>query len=244
MTSTGRRGYVGIDRRWISNPDLSDTALRFMLWLDSHSDEYLAAMNIARSAEQLGWGRNRVKRAIEELEALSLISTEQIDRRGGGTVTRFTLHLDEWSDGPRWTSAMVHGDAPAMVHGDAPSTSTPNIEESSLETTPSTLDGLSEFETFFDAVWNEYPRKVGKPAARKAMKAKYNPINRNFIAYGIRKWIFHWERSGTEMQFIPHPATFLNQERYNDEPPPVVATTPKPNTPMGILQAIANRDNQ
>jgi hypothetical protein len=244
MTSTGRRGYVGIDRRWLEDPNLSDTAMRFMLWLDSHSDEYLAKMNITKSAERLGWGRNRVMRAVEELESLGLISTEKLDRRGGGTVTRFTLHLYEWSDGPRWRDAPRHDDATASRHGDAPTKSTPSSEESNRETPqpPSTgeVAERDELGVFFDHFWNAYPRKVGKPAAKKAMKSKYDAVARPFIIEGVRKWVTYWDQSGTNEQFIPHPATFLNQERYLDEPPKAV----KKETPMSILKKIAERDHQ
>ena len=150
-TSTGRRGYVGIDRRWLNNPDLTDSALRLMLWLDSHSDEYLAALNISRSADELGWSRNRVKRAMSQLEDLGLITTAQLPRQYGGTVTRITLHLEVWSggsprttdkqtDGPRQTSAVVHDEARAVVHDEAPTTSTPSSRNELLENVPAIVN--------------------------------------------------------------------------------------------------------
>ena len=92
-----------------------------------------------------------------------------------------------------------------------------------------------------------YPRKVGRPAAAKAFKAKLkgmSTLGMSKLDLGTRAWARHWRESGTETQFIPHPSTFLNQERYNDEPPPVAGNQPKPNSPMGILAAIAERDHQ
>lgn len=244
MTSTGRRGYVGIDRRWLADPDLSDTALRFMLWLDSHTDEYLAATNISRAADQLGWGRNRVKRAIEELEGLGLISTEQIGHQSGGKVTRFTLHLTEWSDGPRWRDASRHGDATAMVHGDATTTSTPNDEESSSGTPkpPATTDVevVPEWEVFFEQFWNAYPRRVGKPAAKRAMKKAHSMHSRRAIAEGTRAWIDYWTYGATPETFIPHPATFLNQDRFMDPTPAL--PSPKLSKAEEAIERIRNRD--
>jgi len=132
-TTTGRYGSIQVHRSWLANPELSDSGLRLMLWLASHGDEYLAAMNVARASTELGWSRNRIKRTTAELEALKLIETVQIQRPGGGTVTRFTLHLTRWSepnsDGPPQTSAMVHDGTSAMVHGGAPTTSIGVLED-------------------------------------------------------------------------------------------------------------------
>jgi hypothetical protein len=35
----------------------------------------------------------------------------------------------------------------------------------------------------------------------------------------LERWKEYWDYSETEPRFIPHPATWLNQERYKDEPP-------------------------
>lgn len=131
MTSTGRRGYVGIDRRWISDPSLSDSSLRLMLWLDSHTHEYLRDLGVKRVAVEIGWSRNRVKRTLDELVELGLVSVQQVPHTDGiNTRTLVTLHHEVWSEGgPRRTPGGVHGDAEGGVHGGAPTTSNPNGEE-------------------------------------------------------------------------------------------------------------------
>lgn len=68
----------------------------------------------------------------------------------------------------------------------------------------------------FDEFWKAYPRKVGKPAATKAWKAalkrRADPDMLVSVAAAFR------ERSkGKDPQFICHPSTWLNDERYNDE---------------------------
>jgi hypothetical protein len=135
MTSTGRRGYVGIDRHWLNNPDLSDSALRLMLWLDSHSHEYLRDLSIKRTALEIGWSRDRVSRTLELLVELGLVSTEQVPHPDGGkTRTMITLHQDLWSDGyaTRRGIRMPHGEAQGMPHGEAPTTSTPSVRNELL----------------------------------------------------------------------------------------------------------------
>lgn len=64
----------------------------------------------------------------------------------------------------------------------------------------------------FEAFWKAYPRKVGKGAARKSWdRAKTLSYPDAIIAAVMRQTFDHRER------FIPHPATWLNQERWLDE---------------------------
>lgn len=70
----------------------------------------------------------------------------------------------------------------------------------------------------FEEFWGAYPRKVGKPTARKAWeKLNMTPD----LLDKMLKAIQSWKRSEQwqEERYIPHPTTWLNQERWNDEPP-------------------------
>jgi len=69
----------------------------------------------------------------------------------------------------------------------------------------------------FDEFWNFYPKKVGKEAARKAWnKLKLN-VDDVIIALVWQKESDQWRRN--DGQFIPNPATYLNQGRYSDPQP-------------------------
>lgn len=70
----------------------------------------------------------------------------------------------------------------------------------------------------FEVFWKMYPRKEGKKAARKAWdKIKPDPLMEMQIRNAVRvqKASDQWIRDGG--QFIPHPATWLNGERWKDE---------------------------
>jgi hypothetical protein len=74
----------------------------------------------------------------------------------------------------------------------------------------------------FDLFWEAYPRKVGKGAARKAfVKASKNTPPDGIIA-ALKVARFH-----DDPQFIPHPATWLNQERWADPPEAPPGPDPK-----------------
>ncbi len=65
---------------------------------------------------------------------------------------------------------------------------------------------------YFNAFWSLYPRKVAKVVAQKAA-SKIKQDEWPIVMEGLKKYIKVW----TDKQFIPHPATFLNQRRFEDE---------------------------
>jgi hypothetical protein len=86
----------------------------------------------------------------------------------------------------------------------------------------------------FAEFWQAYPKKVAKPVAEKAF-AKLNPTSEllaNIItAIETYQQTSHWrEQQG---KFIPHPATFLNQRRWEDVLVPIVS-------PVGMTQTLRN----
>jgi hypothetical protein len=80
----------------------------------------------------------------------------------------------------------------------------------------------------FVAFWAAYPRKVGKPGGRKAWRAaikrKADPA---VIIAAAEKLRDDPTRRGRPIEYTPHPATWLNDERYND------ANVPEPTTHGG-----------
>lgn len=74
--------------------------------------------------------------------------------------------------------------------------------------------------TGFIMFWTAYPRKVGKPAAEKAWAKAIMSTPVETIMAGLSRYIAERQRdsrSKVEMlKFTAHPATWLNQERWND----------------------------
>ena len=69
----------------------------------------------------------------------------------------------------------------------------------------------------FSTFWNAYPRKVGKGAAQKAFSKIKVPLTVLLSALEQQKQSDQWKRDGG--RYIPYPATWLNQKRWEDEPP-------------------------
>ena len=71
----------------------------------------------------------------------------------------------------------------------------------------------------FDVFWNTYPKKVGKEAARKSflkMVKTQSSFDEVLKALSWQTKSDQWLKDGG--QFIPNPATYLNQGRWQDEP--------------------------
>ena len=68
----------------------------------------------------------------------------------------------------------------------------------------------------FDEFWAAYPRKIGKGQARKAWGAAVKKTGPASVIAAARR--FAESRRGEDPTFTPHPSTWLNGERWNDEP--------------------------
>jgi hypothetical protein len=67
----------------------------------------------------------------------------------------------------------------------------------------------------FDEFWAAYPRRVGKGAAAKSWQMVTASVSPEVIMAGLRRHEGYWP---SELQYIPHPATWLNQGRWQDDP--------------------------
>jgi len=103
----------------------------------------------------------------------------------------------------------------------------------------------------FDAFWKAYPKKSGKGAAKKAFQ-RIAPAKELFekimTALDRAKVCDQWLKDGG--QYIPNPATWLNQERWEDEypatgtqRPPRTAPGGKPDT-LGILESMLEEGDE
>lgn len=77
----------------------------------------------------------------------------------------------------------------------------------------------AELEKRFNEFWQAYPRKVGKAAALRkwmVLRPSAELHSRIMNALAEQKKSAQWNRDGG--QYIPHPTTWLNQGRWDDEP--------------------------
>ena len=113
--------------------------------------------------------------------------------------------------------------------------------------------------TVFDLFWSVYPRKIGKGSAELAWKKiKPDGMLQTRIIEAVKAQCKseQWRRDGG--QFIPHPATWLNGKRWEDEvdvkiaqdkPPVMYRTLPTrpegeacPPEAKGIISKLLGKD--
>jgi len=67
----------------------------------------------------------------------------------------------------------------------------------------------------FARFWTEYPKKIAKPQAFKSFMKVSEDVEVLIAAVKRQKLSDQWTKDGGK--FIPHPSTWLNGERWNDE---------------------------
>lgn len=93
--------------------------------------------------------------------------------------------------------------------------------------TPRSVSTREREDAAFGRFWAAYPRKVGKADARKAFAKAWRKLppmeEEPILTGGLERAKAAW----VDAQFIPHAATWLNGERWQDEPEPIIPLKPR-----------------
>lgn len=90
----------------------------------------------------------------------------------------------------------------------------------------------------FDIFWRLYPRKIGKGHARKAWEKACKKLDPTLVCRALARQI-ELASFSPDSSFIPHPTTWLNGERWDDE---IVIRRPELDTRNGAIIALARMD--
>jgi len=163
--------------------------------------------SVDRPPDTIDTGRNRTQ--SENADSGASTAAHPIGAVSGvtGPGTRPDLGKHESSRGSRESPAT--GVVEVGVEEERRSTKNTRAPRSTRETPAA---GFDEF-------WTAYPRKEGK---RKAQQAYTAALKRGAEPAELLSAARHYRAltANTEPRFIAHPATWLNQGRYDDEPPP------------------------
>jgi len=182
----------------------------------SYGQKGCIASNATLAAET-GLAVGTVKNALTHISCAGWVRVEYHDAEKNvrGTITPL---LEIGTPSPQRDTPSLHSDTPSFP-SDTPVTvqlhprHSPVTRGNSLGNSEETVrhvasEGFNEF-------WNEYPRKIAKVDAQRAW-VKIHPQLED-VLNGVRAWknTDQWTREGG--RYIPHPATFLNQRRWEDE---------------------------
>ena len=190
--------------------------------LDRVNDQGIAWPSLARISDDCRAARRTVSRSISRLVELGYLVRESGDRttsnrylmgRGSDELAPSgeSVPRDELVPSDRGESVPTVGtnSSPGVGTNSSHKPASLNLLNEPAQLNQSTGDGFAAF-------WTAYPRRVSKPAAAKAWKAKKLDQYLEAILEDIERRkadAGQW----TEPKFIPHPATYLNQRRWEDE---------------------------
>ena len=173
-------------------------------------------------------------------DTLATVSRGLLWLDGQGLITRYTvdgrpfLHIAAWDkhqridkpnkeryEPPTCENAVIR-DTLATPSRDSRDILAPGAEEqgnrgTGEEETSSPAAPSMPTPPNFDAFWDEYPRRVGKQAAIKAWTKAVKHTTPAAILDGALRLA---QDPNREDQFTPHPATWLNEGRWEDDPLP------------------------
>ncbi len=97
-------------------------------------------------------------------------------------------------------------------------------------------EGEAEYRSKEEEIYCAFPRKVGKPNALKAIRVALSKTGFDEL---LQKTKDYANARNGDVAFCPHPATWFNQERYNDDPSTWVrddnTKTSKPKKPWDTI---------
>ena len=186
---------------------------------------------------------------LMQLSSTGMVARYEVDGKRYLQVVNFTKHQNPHRDEKASTVPDQEGNlatpAPAPKKHGADTVQTPGEDDAStvsIGLNPDPLNPDPPTETAgepalpaasdaFDHLWAVYPKKVGKDAARKAF-AKRRPnaqlLAQMLAAVTAQAASAAWAKDGG--QYIPNPATWLNEGRWQDETAAATAGTAKRGT--------------
>ncbi len=210
LRNINREKFTVIDNSAIRDDNLSLKALGLLVKLLSLPDNWEFSENGLEKAFKKD-GQSSIRSGLKELENCGYL-TRKKGRDDKGRIARV-----EWiiTENPHLENPSL--DNPNLDNQPQLNTKEPNtkrIERNKQESGSASAEPSDGFLMF----WAEYPKKVGKIAALKAWN-KIKPckqLSEKIVsAVKTQKTWKSWTKDGG--QYIPNPATWLNQGRWEDE---------------------------
>ena len=196
----------------MKQPYLRPATKIVLYWLADHhngetGDCYPSLSRLAKCCEM---DKSAVHRHIGTLTTKGLISVKRRRRDDGGfTSNYYILHLED---------PMLQNEEPPIsktqhppVAKCEPNLGSNNLGNNEVVLVKSTYATINEFERW----WDKYPRKVGKYKAASLFSKVRQEVELNVLLDATDK--FAEAMKDQEKKFIPHPTTWLNGRRWNDE---------------------------
>ena len=241
----GVGGFAAVPHWLIREASLSGNALLVFIALVARENRYGECWpSHATLAAEARMSEKSVRRALDELRDAGHVSWVRRQRPDGGqSSNHYRVHVRHGAPSEisgqgallptpsvTVTDPPGQGDRPPRSEGPPPLvTVTDEVEPLEVEpregkNSPSPRKRGDDDSPEFTRFWDIYPRKVGKGAARTAWARALRRSTPEVITEAAHAHARTWAHADTEARFIPHPASWLNAERWNDTLPDVAPT--------------------
>uniref|UniRef100_A0A6M3L0L2 Putative DNA replication initiation protein n=1 Tax=viral metagenome TaxID=1070528 RepID=A0A6M3L0L2_9ZZZZ len=179
-------------------------------------------ISLSQFAIATGINRKAVHRAITLLSSKKMIVVIKNDDSYINKY-RFNKNFEEWEVSSK-KMTLSSKKIPSVIKNDERVSSKKVHTKDNITKDTITKDKYSSpIPQDFLTYWAAYPKKIGKQAAIKAWviaakKGILPPIDQILKAIETQKQDDQWCKDGG--QYIPHPATWINQGRWDDQPIP------------------------
>lgn len=233
-------GFTVVQNNAVRDPRLSLSAVGLYVRMMSlpegraHSVRYIAKV--------AGCGRDALRRCFSELEAAGYLVREQQHvehgKFGANAYLLYDSPISPSTGNPSTVNPATAEPATAEPSPENPSTKEINTGKKYTPISPSGGEADAQKKTdvdlaaMFDRFWALYPRKTNKQAARRAwMKLRPDLLLCMDMSQALKAQIRSesWQRDGG--RYIPHPSTWINGRRWEDEMPAATAARGAPQTP-------------
>lgn len=200
--------FTQIPNSWARDERLGYRARGILLLLMSHQDGW--KITLEHLANDGPDGITAVRTAIAQLQELGYLERNVI--RSGSRI-----------EGSEWIISDPFEKQSSKEDLSSDFLTLENLTLENLTSENLTLKKTKDIEHYkseqytqdFETFWNIYPRKAGKGAAVNAFKKATKKTDAQIIINAVVAYVDSGKLP--DMQYIPYPATWLNQERWNDD---------------------------
>ena len=176
-----------------------------LLLLANHANGYSGQCNPSHKllADECCMGISTLKRHIDDLVEKKLLSVEHVFKDNRQRPNQYILNIDS---SPNLATTQPESGYPLAQNG---------LQKQEFKQEHN-LNTVRQENVMFDTFWKAYPRKSNKAFARRCFdKVKVNQelLDKMLKAIAQQKKSTQWQKP----EYIPHPSTWLNGERWEDE---------------------------
>lgn len=216
LRSEHRREYTVVSNKALSDPNLSLRDIGLLMFLLSMPNDWQFT-EVGLTTTFKRDGRTSVRSGLKALEDAGYLERRQErgnQGRMGGAVWIIREKPKPMSQKPM--SENPTSENATQLNTNIQSTNIPSNTPSIILTDNTSPKGDAQSDDLFSAFWKAYPRKTAKPAAERAFrKAHISDLAALLADIERRKRTEDWQKD--KGKYIPHPATYLNQRRWEDD---------------------------